>query len=96
MAALRISFIPQFSSWNRKISFVIFFLAACLITLGLETIAERAIESGDQKDPGLAPSVFELSGIYQRIVASGPRKSAPRKFAELIFAPVPQEEREQE
>jgi hypothetical protein len=73
MADFRISLIPQFSKWRRKISFVIFFLAACLITLGLETIAERAIESGDRKDPGLAPSVFELSVIYQRIVASDGR-----------------------
>jgi CHASE2 domain-containing sensor protein len=78
MAGFQSSTNVNFSKLRRKISFVIFFLAACLITLGLETIAERAIESGDLKDPGLAPSVFELSGIYQRIVASGPRKPAPR------------------
>jgi CHASE2 domain-containing sensor protein len=67
-----------FSKFRRKISFLVLFLAACLITLGLETLAEHAIESGDQKDPGLAPSVFELSAIYQRIVSSGPRKPATR------------------
>jgi hypothetical protein len=78
MAVFRISFIPQFSKWRRKISFVIFFLAACVITLGLETIAERAIESGNRNDPGLAPSVFELSGAYQRVVASDGRATRTR------------------
>jgi hypothetical protein len=63
MAGFQISTNVNFSKFRRKISFVIFFLAACLITLGLETIAERAIESGDRKDPGIAPSVFELSGV---------------------------------
>jgi CHASE2 domain-containing sensor protein len=83
MADSPIPFIARFSKWRRKISFVVLFLTACLITLGLETLAEHAIESGDRKDPGLAPSVFELSGIYQRIVASGPRKPAPR-FTVLV------------
>lgn len=57
-------------------SFAVYLLAACLITLALEYVADNAIQSGNPRDPGLAPSVFEMSAIYQRVVASGPRKPA--------------------
>jgi CHASE2 domain-containing sensor protein len=62
---------------RRRISFAVYLLAACLITLTLEYVADKAIQSGSPSDPGLAPSVFEMSAIYQRVVASGPRKPAP-------------------
>jgi len=76
--------------WRQRISFVIPFLLACLITLGLETLAEQLIEP---PQPGvapseLAPSVFELSGIYQRLVASGPRKPVPRFTVVVTLNPA--------
>jgi CHASE2 domain-containing protein len=76
--------------WRQRISFVIPFLLACLITLGLETLAEVLIEP---PQPGiapsaLAPSVFELSGIYQRLVASGPRKPVPRFTVVVALNPA--------
>ena len=70
--------------------FVIPFLLACLITLGFEALAEYLIEP---PQPGVAPSafapsVFELSGIYQRLVASGPRKPVPRFTAVVALNPA--------
>ncbi|MGH7769786.1 MAG: hypothetical protein ACREQP_20250, partial [Candidatus Binatia bacterium] len=62
---------------RRQISFAIYLLAACLITLTLEYVADKAIQSSNPRDPGLAPSVFEMSAVYQRVVASGPRQPAP-------------------
>ncbi|HEY2987461.1 MAG TPA: CHASE2 domain-containing protein [Candidatus Binatia bacterium] len=62
---------------QQQISFLVSFALACLITLGLEQLAEHAIESSGPENPGLAPSIFEISGIYQRIVAAGPRKPKP-------------------
>ena len=59
---------------RRRIRFVLLFLLACLLTLGLETLAEHAIDSAKKTQPGFAPSVLELSGVYQTIVASGPGK----------------------
>lgn len=62
---------------RRQISFAIYLLAACLITWTLENVADQAVQSGNPRDPGLAPSMFEMSAIYQRVVASGPRQPAP-------------------
>jgi CHASE2 domain-containing sensor protein len=76
MSRRLVLFIAGFFS-RRQISFAVYLLAACLITLTLEYFADNAIQSGNPGDPGLAPSVFEMSAIYQRVVASGPRKPAP-------------------
>jgi CHASE2 domain-containing sensor protein len=81
-----ISFLSGFLN-RRQMSFAVYLLAACLITLALEYVADNAIQSGNPRDPGLAPSVFEMSAIYQRVVASGPRKPATTFIAIVEIDP---------
>ena len=83
------SFIGGPGHWRRRwrIRFVLLFLLACLLTLGLEALAEHAIDSASKTQPGFAPSVFELSGVYQTIVASGPAKPGPRFAAVVVLEP---------
>jgi CHASE2 domain-containing sensor protein len=54
------------------------FAAACVGALAVEHLSQRVIRSDDPRQAGLAQSVFDLSGFYQRLVSAGPRKPAAR------------------
>jgi len=51
---------------------------ACLAVYGVETLVESILESEEHGRSPLARSIFELSGLYQRVVTVGWRKPEPR------------------
>lgn len=60
------------------------FLLACAVVLALEAVFEHAVENEDF--PGITQSVFNISGLYQRIVAS-PRDPIVRYTQVVIIDP---------
>lgn len=69
-------------------SFLLSFAVACTVAFVLDAISEHAIESGDLRGGAVAPTVLELTGVYQRVVASGPRQPVPRFTAIVTLRPV--------
>jgi len=72
MSFLSRTFVPL-----KKLSFEfwISFLLACVIAQTVELVFDRALETKSQ--PGLRESIFNFSGLYQRIL-SAPRQPVPR------------------
>src|SRR5437868_4785178 len=65
-------------------AFWVRFLAACALVLLLEAGFERLVES--EGSPGITQTIFNISGLYQRLVAA-PRNPVPRYTAAIEIDP---------
>lgn len=71
---------PAAKSSNRRQAAVVFVLA-CIVAWVVELAAEHAFENKG----AMAGSLFDLGGIYQQVITSGPRKPI-QKFTVLVDA----------
>src|SRR5262250_3278205 len=54
------------------------FIVACGVTFGSELAAEYVIHSGEPGYESVTQSIFDLTWLYQAVVAWGPRPPIPR------------------
>src|SRR5438132_3881875 len=77
-APLRNRVSAMFSPVSRRLWFsAIAAVLACLVVYGFEYALESLLASEERGNSPLTSSIFELSGLYQRVVTVGWRKPAP-------------------
>jgi CHASE2 domain-containing sensor protein len=65
------------------------FLSACVLAFILEQAADRVVEATSHETSAVSQSIFDISGVYQRLVTTGPRRPISRYTTIIEIDPDP-------
>lgn len=65
------------------------FLSACVLAFILEQAADRVVEATSHETSAVSQSIFDISGVYERLVTTGPRRPISRYTTIIEIDPDP-------
>jgi CHASE2 domain-containing sensor protein len=70
--------------------FWIQFLSACIAAFLLEQAADFLVEATSHETSAVSQSIFDISGVYQQLVTTGPRRPIPHYTTIIEIDPDPE------